>query len=163
MKRLWLLCFPLLLLALPAAAQMSWNIVGSTGEIDESSAISYELSGARLQFESHATGQVLARYPVKNTSSFVPEPNWDIFRITYQDADSFSSLTARLIGVEECSGTEELLCEIESSDTGQSNSCSICVFPPDINFATHSYYVEASLDRSEPFSDVALIMMSLSH
>jgi len=158
-----LLCLALLLLALPAAAQGSWNIVGSGGEVDESSQLSYRLSGARLEFQTNATGQIVARYPVKNTMSFFPEPNWDIFRITYQDLGVFSQVTARLIAVEECSGEEELLCQIQSSDTGAGASCSFCIFPPDINFNTHAYYVEAELDRTEAFSDVALIMMSLSH
>ncbi|HEV7768729.1 MAG TPA: hypothetical protein VGQ76_27300 [Thermoanaerobaculia bacterium] len=162
MKKLWL-CLVLLLLALPAAAQFRWNIVGSAAQLDQSALISYRYSGARLEFQPATTGQMVARYPVRNTSNLFPEPNWDIFRMTYQDSDGFGSITARLIVVEECSGEEELLCQIESSDTGAGTSCSICIFPDDINFQTHAYFIEAELDRSEPFSEVALIMMSLSH
>jgi hypothetical protein len=159
----WWSCLVLLLLALPAAAQFRWNIVGSAAEVDQSALLSYRYSGARLEFQPATTGRMVARYPVKNTSSLFPEPNWDVFRMTYQDSDGFGSITARLIAVEECSGEEETLCELESSDTGAENGCSICIFPDDINFQTHAYFIEAELDRSEAFSDVALIMMSLSH
>lgn len=162
MKKLWL-CLVLLLLALPAAAQYQWNIVGSAAEVDQSALLSYRYSGARLEFQPVTTGQMVARYPVKNTSNLFPEPNWDIFRMTYQDSDGFGSITARLIAVEECSGEEEQLCQIESSDTGSGTSCSFCLFPDDINFQTHAYFIETTLERSEPFTDVALIMMSLSH
>lgn len=159
-----LLCLALLLLlALPAAAQGSWNIVGSAGEVDESSQLQFAYSGARLEFGVNATGTLVARYPVKNPMSFFPEPNWDIFRITYHDSGNTGSVTTRLIAVEECTGQEETLCQIEAGNTGNSNACTFCIFPPDINFNTHSYYIEAELDRSDIFTDLALIMMSLSH
>lgn len=158
-----LLCLGLLLFALPLAAQGSWNIVGSAAEIDESSQLQYAYTGARLEFATNATGTIVARYPIKNTSNLFPEPNWDIFRITYHDLGAFGQITTRLIAVEECTGHEELLCQIEPGDTGNSTACTFCIFPPDIDFKTHSYYIEAELDRSTALTDVALVMMSLTH
>jgi hypothetical protein len=158
-----LLCLALVLCALPAAAQGSWNIVGSSGEIDESSQLQYAFSGGRLEFATNATGTLIARYPIKNTMSFFPEPNWDIFRITYHDLNALGQVTTRLIAVEECSGEEELLCQIQAGDTGTATACTFCLFPPDIDFNTHSYYIEAELERTDPLGEVALVMMSLSH
>lgn len=162
MKKLFI-PLALLLFTLPAAAQMRWNIVGSAGELDESSLLSFAYSGARLQFYPGGFGTIVARYPVKNTSSFIPEPNWDIFRITAL-AGANSSLNARLIAVEQCTGNEELLCEIQITGAGQSPApgCTMCIFPPDINFNTHAYYIETDLNRDTAFTDVALITMSLS-
>ncbi len=64
MKKL-LLSLALVLLALPAAAQMDmeWNITASAGEVDESALGIYDYSGARLQFQPGASGQIVARYP----------------------------------------------------------------------------------------------------
>lgn len=158
-----LLCLALLLFALPAAAQGSWNIIGAAGEVDEGSQLQYAFTGARLEFATNATGTLVARYPIKNTMALFPEPNWDIFRITYQDLGSLGQVTTRLIAVEECTGQEELLCEIQAGDTGSNPACTFCLFPPDIDFNTHSYYIEAELDRSSALTDLALVMMSLSH
>jgi hypothetical protein len=153
----------LLLFTFPAAAQMKWNIVGSAGELDENSLLTFAYSGARLEFQNGGTGTIVARYAVKNTSTFIPEPNWDIFRITSL-AGASSSVNARLISVEECTGHEELMCEIQITGAGQSPApgCTMCIFPPDINFNTHSYYIEADINRDTQFTDVALITMSLS-
>lgn len=153
-----------MLLALPAAAQMDmeWNITASAGEVDESALGIYDYSGARLQFQPGASGQIVARYPVTNTNSFIREPFWDTLRITYLDNNAFAYITAKLVSVDECSGEEVTLCEIFGEDTGETSSCAVCNFEDPMDFGIYSYYVQAEVNRSTEFADVALVMISLS-
>jgi len=158
-----LFCCCLLLFAVSARAQMDWSMVGSAGEIDESSLSLYQYSGARLEFKSGQTGTIIARYPVTNTygSANSLTPPWDLLRITYIDSSASGSVTAKLIAVDECSGTEEELCSVTGS--GGTPGCSFCLFPPDIDFGAFSYYIEATVSRTSTSADPTLIMMSLQH
>ncbi|HEV7766879.1 MAG TPA: hypothetical protein VGQ76_17900 [Thermoanaerobaculia bacterium] len=156
----------LLLCALPVSAQIGWSMVASAGEIDESSLVLYDYNGARLQFQNGADGSIVARYPVTNTpgsAAGTQTPPWDIFRITYIDTSAASSVSARLMSVDECSGAEEELCEVTSGTTGGTPGCAFCIFPPDIDFGGNAYYIEATVERSSLAVDPVLVMMSLSH
>lgn len=157
------LCLCLFLLALPvAASDMDWSMIGSGGEIDESSLTLYEYSGARLQFKAGQTGTIIVRYPVTaygNANSL--EPLWDILRLTAIDDSASGSVTAKLISVDECSGVEEQLCSVTGG--GLTPSCSICIFPPDIDFRFFSYYVEGTLTRTSTSANEALVVVSLGH
>jgi len=161
MKNRWLgLC--LLLFAFPAAAQMDWSMIGSGGEIDESSLTLYECTGARVQFKSGQTGTITVRYPVTaygNTNGL--QPAWDILRLTAIDDSASGSVTAKLFSVDECSGAEEELCSV--SGGGSTPSCAICIFPPDIDFQVYSYYVEGTLARSSTSANEALVTVSLGN
>jgi hypothetical protein len=162
MKKL-LVCAALALLAIPAAAQssMQWNTPASTGEIDESSLGIYDYSGARLQFPAGLDGTIVVRYPVVNTNSFIQEPLWATLRMTYLDNNAFAWVTAKLVAVDECSGTEQTMCEIFGEDTGETPGCAICEFDPPLDFSNNAYYIEAQVNRATEFADVALIMLSL--
>jgi len=162
MKNRWLsLC--LFLFAFPAAAsQMDWSMVGSCGEIDESSVTLYEQSGARLQFKSGQTGTITVRYPVTaygNTNGL--QPPWDVLRLTAIDDSASGSVTVKLISVDECSGDEEQLCSV--SGGGNTPSCAVCIFAPEIDFQLFSYYIEGTLTRSSTSANEALITVSLGH
>lgn len=161
MKKL-LLCASLLLLAFPVLAQNDqWNVTGSTGEIDESSRGIYAYTGARLKFLDDNIGTIIARYPVVNTNSLTQEPLWDTLRVTYMDDNAFARLAVKLVAVDECSGEEVTLCELEPDDTYGDTTCAVCEFDPSINFMTNSYYIEAQLDRASEFAHVELVMLSL--
>jgi hypothetical protein len=142
---------------------MEWNVVASTGEIDESSLTLYDFSGARLKFSGTNTGTIVARYPVTNTNSFVREPLWDTLRMTYIDNNAFSWVTAKLVAVEECTGEEVTICDLFGEDTDENPTCAVCEFDPVIDFGNYSYYVETQVNRSTEFTDPALIMLSLSN
>lgn len=160
MKKL-LLC-ACLLLALPLFAQNDqWNSTASTGEIDESSRGIYAYTGARLKFLDDNIGTIIARYPVVNTNSLQQEPPWDTLRVTYMDDNAFARLEVKLIAVDECSGEEVTLCDLQPDDTFGDTTCAVCEFDPAINFMTNSYYVEAQLDRASEFAHVELVMLSL--
>jgi len=162
MKKL-LLAIALFLLAFPVLAQNDqWNTTGSTGEIDESSLGIYDYSGARLKFQGDNIGTIVARYAVVNTNSLIQEPLWDTMRVTYMDDNAFARLEAKLIAVDECSGEEVTLCDLEPGDTSGDTTCAICEFDPAINFMTNSYYIEVQLDRVSEFAHVELVMLSLS-
>ena len=157
MKNL-LLSLCLALLALPAFAASDWNMVGSAGEIDESCLTLYDYSGARLRFKSTSTGTIVARYPVTNTNGADPTPNWSILLLN----SMYSTVTAKLMAVAECDATEEQMCSV----TGTSNNfpgCTTCIFGPEIDFRTHSYYIEVTLTRSTTTPDPTVIMISLGN
>lgn len=161
MKNL-LLCVCLVLLTIPVFAQNDqWNTTASTGEIDESSRGIYDYAGARLKFLGDNTGTIISRYPVVNTNSLMQEPLWDTLRVTYMDDNAFARLEAKLVAVDECSGEEVTLCELEPEGTFGDTTCAICEFDPAINFMTNSYYIEVELNRVSEFANVELVMLSL--
>ena len=155
-----LLVLTLIVCALPAAA-MDWSIIGAGGEIDESCLTLYEYTGARLHFKAGQTGTIVVRYPVTaygNANGL--QPLWDTQRMTFIDSSTSGSVSVKLISVDECSGEEETLCTL--SPAGQSTpSCSVCVFPPDIDFEVFSYYIEGTLARTTTSADPTLISVSL--
>jgi hypothetical protein len=164
MKNRWL-CLGLFLFALPAAASnMDWSMVGSCGEIDESSVSLYEHTGARVQFKTGQTGTITVRYPVTaygNTNGL--QPPWDVLRLTAIDDSASGSVTAKLIAVDECSGSEEQLCSVSGGGSVDNPSCATCVFPPNIDFQFFSYYIEGTLTRTSTAANEALIVVSLGH
>jgi hypothetical protein len=159
-----LLSLLLVLAALPAlASDPDWSMIGSGGEIDESCLTLYDYNGARLSFKSGQTGTITVRYPVTaygNTNGL--QPPWDVLRVTYIDSNASGSVAAKLVSVDECSGTEETLCTVTAAGS-TTPSCSICIFPPDIDFQQFSYYVEGTLTRTSTAGDPTLIMVSLGH
>ena len=168
MKPRWLslsLVSLLLAMALPvAASNMDWSMVGSCGEIDESSLTLYEYSGARLQFKSGQTGTITVRYPVTaygNTNGL--QPPWDVLRLTAVDDSVSGSVTVKLVSVDECSGVEEEMCSVSGGGTPASPNCAICIFPPDIDFQVFSYYIEGTLTRSSTSANEAIVTVSLGH
>jgi hypothetical protein len=161
MKKL-LLCVFLVVFALPAAAQMDWSIIGAGGLIDEASLTLYEHSGARVQFKSGQTGTITVRFPVTaygNANGL--QPPWDILKLTAIDDSASASVNVKLISVDECSGEEEQLCSL--SGGGSTPSCSICIFPPDIDFTVFSYYIEGTLTRSSTSANAAIVSVSLGY
>jgi hypothetical protein len=146
-----LLAIALFLAALPAFAQThDWTSVGVGGRVDKDSAFKLTFTGPTLRFNSISTGNIVARYPVTNTygSGTSKTPAWTTLWSTYKDTASTGSVTTKLYEVEECSGTETLICTITSSDSS-SNQCSTCTFSSStFDFANNTYYVEVTLNRS---------------
>ena len=158
MKKVWLsLC--LVLLALPASAQMDWSIVGSGGVVDESSTSLYQFTGATIEFKAGQTGTITVRYPITaygNANGL--QPPWDTLKLTGIDDSASGSVTVKLISVDECSGEEEELCSVNASGT-----CSICLFPPNIDFTVYSYYLEGTLTRSSTSANESITIISLGY
>jgi len=152
----------LCLFALPALAQMDWNVVGSGGEIDEDCLNLYEYSGARLKFKPTATGTITVRYPVivyGNANGL--QPIWDTMTLTSVDNSPLGSIQARLVSVSECDGTETTICTVTGSG---SPGCEVCNFSSStFDFTTRAYYIEGTLTRSSTAADVQLIMVALGY
>ena len=146
-----LLALALFLAALPALAQThDWTSVGVGGRVDKNSLFKVTFTGPTLRFNSTSTGDLIARYPVTNTfgSGTSKTPAWTTLWSSYKDNSASGSVTTKLYGVEECSGTETLICTITSSDSS-SNQCSTCTFSSStFDFANNSYWVEVTLNRS---------------
>lgn len=163
MKKRWLLLsLCLCLSALPALAQMDWNVVGSGGEIDEDCLTLYEYSGARLKFKSTATGTITVRYPVivyGNANGL--QPIWDTMTLTSVDNSPLGSVTARLVSVNDCDGAETTICTV--TGTG-SPDCEVCTFSSStFDFTSKAYYIEGTLTRTATTADVQLIMLALGY
>ena len=146
-----LLALALFLAALPALAQThDWTSVGVGGRVDKNSLFKVTFTGPTLRFTSTSTGDLIARYPVTNTygSGTSKTPAWTTLWSTYKDNSASGSVTTKLYGLEECSGTETLICTITSSDSS-SNQCSTCTFSSStFDFANNTYWVEVTLNRS---------------
>ena len=146
-----LFALALFLTTLPALAQThDWTSVGVGGRVEKNSAFKITFTGPTLRFNSISTGNIIARYPVTNThgSGTTKTPAWTTLWSTYKDNSANGSVTTKLYGVEECSGTETLICTINSSDSA-SNQCDSCSFSSStFDFANNSYWVEVTLSRS---------------
>ena len=146
-----LLALALFLAALPAFAQThDWTSVGVGGRVDKNSLFKITFTGPTLKFNSISTGDLIARYPVTNTygSGTSKTPAWTTLWASYKDNSASGSVTTKLYGLEECSGTETLICTISSSDSS-ANQCSSCTFSSStFDFANNTYWVEVTLNRS---------------
>ena len=146
-----LFALALFLITLPALAQThDWTSVGVGGRVEKNSAFKITFTGPTLRFNSISTGDIIARYPVTNTygSGTSKTPAWTTLWSTYKDTAATGSVTTKLYEVEECTGTETLICTITSSDSA-SNQCSTCTFSSStFDFANNTYYVEVILNRT---------------
>lgn len=146
-----LFALALFLMTLPALAQThDWTSVGVGGRVEKNSAFKITFTGPTLRFNSISTGNVIARYPVTNTygSGSSKTPAWTTLWSTFKDNSASGSVTTKLWAVEECTGTETLICTINSSDSNL-NQCESCNFSSStFDFANNTYYVEVILNRS---------------
>ena len=145
-----LIVLTLLLASLPAAAQtLDWGMVGSAGVPDNSSSL-YATSGPAVFIRTDSIATLQIRYPVTNTygSAFSKQPGWTTFSMTYSDNHSTGSVVANLMEVDACTATERQICSITSNDNDGATQCDVCSVSG-IDFATHSYYVDVSIARTD--------------
>jgi hypothetical protein len=152
----------LLLAALPAAAQnLDWGMVGSTGVPDNGNSL-YATAGPALFIKTNAIATMQFRYPVTNTygSATSKTPGWTTFSATYVDNHATGSVTATLMEVDACTATERQVCQIVSNDGGTSAQCDTCSISG-INFASHSYYVDVVIAKTDTPAAPALYSLAL--
>jgi hypothetical protein len=145
-----LLVLTLLLASLPAAAQnLDWGMVGSAGVPDNGNSL-YATSGPALFIATNAIATMQFRYPVTNTygSAISKQPGWQTFSMTYSDNHSTGSVTASLMEVDACTATERIVCTLTSNDNDGSTQCDTCSIS-NIDFATHSYYIDVSVAKTD--------------
>lgn len=154
--------FVLLLLALPAAAQVSydWSHVGSVGIIQ--AGIGHVFTGPTFTFASNRTGTLTARYNVTNTvgGGIDKTPAWTTFTAAFTDNSSLGTVTLRLMQVDKCSNQESQICAISSSDNG---TCDSCTFgSTTFDFANNFYYIQANITRSATSANIALHSVAIN-
>jgi hypothetical protein len=146
-----LLALTLFVAALPALAQThDWTSIGGTGRVAPAGASKTLFSGPTLKFNSTATGDIVARYPVTNTygSGTSKTPPWTTLWATSKDTSASGSVTTRLYEISKCTGAETLICTITSTN-GASNQCGSCSFSSStFDFANNTYWVEVTLSRT---------------
>jgi hypothetical protein len=146
-----LLAIALFVAAMPVLAQShDWTSIGGAGIVAPAGAFKLTFTGPTLKFNSISTGSIVARYPVTNTygSGTSKTPPWTTLWSTYKDTAATGSVTTRLYEVDKCSGTETLICTIDSSDSAV-NQCSSCTFSSStFDFANNTYWVEVTLSRT---------------
>ena len=140
----------LLLAALPAAAQnLDWGMVGSAGVPDNSSSL-YATTGPAVFIRPDSIATLQIRYPVTNTfgSAISKQPGWQTFSMTYSDNHSTGSVVASLMEVDACTATEQTVCTLTSNDNDGSTQCDTCSIS-NIDFATHSYYIDVTIAKTD--------------
>lgn len=158
-----LIILTLLLASLPVAAQsLDWTMVGSAGVPDNGSSL-YSTTGPALGIQSNAIATVETRYPVTNTygSATSKSPGWTTFSMTYVDNGAGGSVVANLMEVDACTATERQICSITSADGGTTAVCDTCALTSTINFATHSYYVDVTVSKTDTTGDPKLYELAL--
>lgn len=146
----------LLLLALPAAAQVTydWSNVGSVGIVQ--AGIGHNFTGPTFTFAPTRTGTLTARYNVTNTvgGGIDKTPAWTNFSASFTDNSSLGAVTLRLFQVDKCSNQETEICALSSSDNG---TCDTCTFGSStFDFANNFYYVQANITRSSTAASIGL-------
>ena len=167
MKNIVLLA-TLFLIAIPAAAQNSWDwsTPGSLGIVDSGTwgLGLYSLSGTTFAPKPTAIATVTARYPVTNTngSNHDLSPAWSTLQMSYRDNSATAgSVVAILYEVDKCSATQAELCSITSSDGDGSTTCSTCNFTAPLDFANKAYYVEVTVTKTDTPADPALYQLAI--
>lgn len=152
----------LLLLALPAAAQVTydWSNVGSVGIIAAGSG--HITTGPTFTFGPFRTGTLTARYNVTNTygGGIDKTPAWTTFSAAFTDNSALGSVSLRLYQVDKCNNTETLICSLSSSDGG---TCDSCTFGSStFDFANNIYYIQANITRSSTAATEALHSVAIN-
>ena len=154
--------FALLLFALPAAAQVSydWSHVGSVGIIQ--AGIGHVFTGPTFTFASNRTGTLTARYNVTNTvgGGIDKTPAWTNFTAAFTDNSSLGVVTLRLFQVDKCSNQETEICALSSSDDG---TCDTCTFGSStFDFANNFYYIQANITQTNAAAGVQLHSVAIN-
>jgi hypothetical protein len=152
----------LLLLALPAAAQINydWSNVGSVAILQAGTGA--VTTGPTFTFAASRTGTITGRFNVTNTYSGAQDktPPWTTLSFAYTDNSSLGNVTLRLYEVDKCSNAEQQICEITSTDNG---SCDVCVFGAGaIDFANNVYYIQANINRTSTAANIALHSVAIN-
>jgi hypothetical protein len=158
----------LVVCALPAAAQNSWDwsMPGSSGVVDDGTASSglYTFTGPYFAVPTNAVATIEARYPVTNTVGSATDisPAWTTLQMAVHDQYAVgASVTATLYEVDICSSTETELCSVTSSDTDQDVHCDSCTFSGPLDFANNSYYVLATVTKTDTGVDPRLYALAI--
>jgi hypothetical protein len=151
------LTLPLPLLAQPIPLP-AWTAVASTGTVDEANytPVNFAFGGGppglpSLGFLGGSIGPpVVARYNVTNLAGF-SNPPWTTLELGAIDtvAAAGNNVTARLIQVKPCTGTQAVLCTVVSLDNPAGGGlCNRCTFNVPIDFTQFLYYVEVTVSRT---------------
>ena len=154
----------LVVCALPAAAQNSWDwsMPGSSGVTDATGL--YVTTGAYIGIGPTAIATIDARYPVTNTVGSATDisPAWTTLQMAVHDQYAVgASVTATLYEVDICSSTETQLCSITSSETDQDVHCDSCNFTGPLDFANKAYYVLATIAKTDTGVDPRLYALAI--
>jgi hypothetical protein len=154
----------MLLSAVPAFAQMDWNAVGSTGDIDETSAGLFDVNGPQLAFRPAAVGVLVARYQVTNTygAGITKMPPWNTMLMAYNDNGAGATVRARLFRLHTCERQPQLICEVRSADNGVCGPCQIAAFALPIDFNNYVYYVEVDMTKAAAADFPALYHLAIN-
>ena len=135
----------------PPAAQTlprPWTAVGSTGVVDEASLNTFAFGTTEIGFKPGATStKIVARYNVTNTFDNNANPNkpgWTTMEMG-SNAPINTIVRAQLFEVKACDQSRVLLCTDDNRSSD--HPCAKCTINGTIDFTSHLYYVEVTLDR----------------
>jgi hypothetical protein len=155
----------LLVLALPASAQMDWNMAGSAGNVDEQAANAglYAFTGTNAHFRGNNVGQIVLRYPVTNTyGSFGSTiPPWTTMELAAIDNGANGFVQARLVQVDRCSNVENTIATIVSDDGEAGVVACHTAAVAGIDFGNFIYYIEVTLARNNANAQASIQSLAL--
>ena len=126
-----------------------WTAVGSTGVVDEASLSTFAFGTTEIGFKAGASStKIVARYNVTNTFDNNANPNkpgWTTMEMG-SNAPLNTIVTARLFEVKACDQSQVLLCT--ANNRSSDHPCAKCTINGTIDFTSHLYYVEVTLDRT---------------
>ncbi len=151
-------------MALPAAAQMDWNMAGSTGNVDEAAAAAgiYAFTGTNAHHAPGMAGTIVLRYPVTNTygSSVATAVPWAFLEMAATDNGANGFVEARLIQVNRCSNVEAVIALVTSADGPAVPACFV-VNVPAMDFGLNIYYIEVRVARNNVAAIASLHSLTL--
>ena len=154
-------------ITLQAPPPVPWTAVASTGAVDESSSARYAFDGACVgyRFGSSSVDPITVRYNVVNAfDNRSPSviPGWTNMELGFTAPNIpdpapptiESEVVAILYKVDRCTGQREVICRVTGRDVQPPpplpcRTCDNGPFPATaIDFTSHLYYVELTVDRT---------------
>jgi hypothetical protein len=150
--------------------QRPWSTTGSSGAIDEDSALNADVHNFVVAFKPGATGTVTSRYNITSTaglSGFCPATS-SHFAVRFRDSDAAGTGGRILVTLHRSDisgGGNTILYTFDSNVSAQAVGSAFQSYsadiPVDFDFGTKIYWLEAQLTKSDPSVFVDLGTMQL--
>jgi hypothetical protein len=130
----------------------AWTAVASTGASDESNGANWAFGPTTFGYRagSMSVVAIAERFNVTNTGHGMEQPNWNTLELGNFDnyAAAGTYVQATLYKVDPCTGVQNALCSVTSSNAAAAK-CNTCQFAAgSIDFTQYLYYVLVVVSRA---------------
>jgi len=138
------LALALVLLPLSAFAAVPWSASPGAGALDEDSVALADANTAPLQFKGTATGTIISRIPLNDTTA-TGYPSWATMEIRGYDPDPSTTVRVKLMRISGGTVSTVATCSLADNASVQTLTCSI----PQVDFNSgYVYVVQTEVIRS---------------